>query len=53
MRIIVCHVGRLLAEADLEAHLSALVAQSPNATKPYLVMDCTPQSEAVVQSLPS
>jgi putative transposase len=44
-------VGDTRTEADLEAHLSALVAQSPNAPKLHLVMDClnTHQSEAVVR----
>jgi transposase len=44
-------VGDTRTEADLEAHLSALVAQSPNAPKIHLVMDClnTHQSEAVVR----
>jgi hypothetical protein len=44
-------VGDTRTEADLEAHLSALVAQSPNAPKIHLVMDClnTHQSGAVVR----
>ena len=44
-------VGDTRTEADLEAHLSVLIAQSPNAPKIHLVMDClnTHQSEAVVR----
>ncbi len=44
-------IGDTRTEADLEAHLSTLVAQSPNAIKIHLVMDClnTHQSEAVVR----
>ena len=44
-------VGDTRTEADLEAHLSALIAQNAQATKIHLVMDClnTHQSEAVVR----
>lgn len=44
-------VGDTRTEADVASHLSALVAQSPKATKFHLVMDClnTHQSEAVVR----
>jgi transposase len=44
-------VGETRTEADLAAHLSALIAQHPNAPKLHLVMDClnTHQSEAVVR----
>ncbi len=44
-------VGNTRTEADLEAHLSALIAQNTQATKIHLVMDClnTHQSEAVVR----
>lgn len=44
-------VGDTRTEADLEAHLSALVAQNAQAPKIHLVMDClnTHQSEAVVR----
>lgn len=50
-RIDQADVGDTRTEVDLESHLSALVAQSPNATKFHLVMDClnTHQSEAVVR----
>lgn len=44
-------VGATRTEADLAAHLSALIAQHSNAPKLHLVMDClnTHQSEAVVR----
>lgn len=44
-------VGDTRTEADLAAHLSALIAQHAEATKLHLVMDClnTHQSEAVVR----
>ena len=44
-------VGATRTEADLAAHLSALIAQHTEATKLHLVMDClnTHQSEAVVR----
>ncbi len=44
-------VGDTRTEADLEAHLSTLIAQNTQATKLHLVMDClnTHQSEAVVR----
>ena len=44
-------VGDTRTEADLAAHLSALIAHHANAAKLHLVMDClnTHQSEAVVR----
>ena len=44
-------VGDTRTEADLAAHLSALIAQHAQAPKIHLVMDClnTHQSEAVVR----
>jgi transposase len=50
-RIDQASVGDTRTEADLDAHLRGLVAQSPDAPKLHLVMDClnTHQSEAVVR----
>jgi putative transposase len=50
-RIDLASVGDTRTEADLAAHLSALIAQNAQATKLHLVMDClnTHQSEAVVR----
>jgi putative transposase len=50
-RIDLASVGDTRTEADLAAHLSALIAQHAQATKLHLVMDClnTHQSEAVVR----
>ncbi|MBE9139370.1 transposase [Nodosilinea sp. LEGE 07088] len=44
-------VGDTRTEQDLETHLRALLAQSPEAPKIYLVMDClnTHQSESLVR----
>jgi putative transposase len=44
-------VGATRTEADLAAHLSALIAQNTQATRLHLVMDClnTHQSEVVVR----
>lgn len=44
-------VGDTRTEEDLDAHVRALVAQSPQASKIHLVMDClnTHQSESLVR----
>lgn len=44
-------VGDTRTEQDLDTHLRALLAQSPEATKIHLVMDClnTHQSESLVR----
>lgn len=44
-------VGDTRTEQDLDAHLRALLAQSPEAPKIHLVMDClnTHQSESLVR----
>lgn len=48
-------VGDTRTEADLAAHLSALIAKNSQASKIHLVMDClnTHQSEAVVRLVAS
>jgi transposase len=45
------NVGESRTEADLDAHIRALLAQYPDAPKTHLVMDClnTHQSEALVR----
>jgi transposase len=50
-RIDQADVGDTRTEADLEAHVRALLARYPEASKVHLVMDClnTHQSEALVR----